>query len=351
MKFFTQHWEKLLLALSVLVICAWGVVLYRQVIVLSEEVVEQHGAGERATGRPLAELTEDDFTAPTLLEPDRAQWRTVEREGRASMVRPQAIVACVNEDCQYWMPFGQTRCPFCGEEQGDVVAEPVDPEPEEVPLARRLFVAEVSREPFGATLRRITVIPGRPKESWDLQIDVIERDGRRVTRFARLGGTIGVEGREYEIVGVERKEEVVFYPSIGADQVNDVSEVTLRGPDEQEVVLVRSRQVFVGPYQIRLILIDPEGRYQHRTFAVSSDQVLEIRDFDGAIRRFDIVEVSDEERVLSIRPAGQPEREVIRIGPPPRERTRETGPTRGMPPADRRAFDPGQMPPRFPSDY
>ncbi len=331
MQFFKQHWEKLLLALSVLAVCGWGVVLYRQVIALSEEVVEQHGAGERAAGRPLAQLTEDDFLAPTLLESDRAQWRTVDREGRASLVRPQAIVACANQECQYWMPFGQTRCPYCGEGQGDVAEEPVDPGPEEMPLARRLFVTEVWREPFGATLRRITVIPNRPKESWDLQIDVIERDGRRVTRFTRLGDTIRAEGREYQIVGVERKEEVRFNPRIGAEEVHDISEVTLQGPAEQKVVLVRSRQTFVGPHQIRLVLLDPEGRQPRRNFAVNSDQVLELRDFDGTRRRFDIVEVRDEEAVV-IRPAGQPEREAIRIGPPPREGIREAGPRRGAMP-------------------
>lgn len=311
MRFFIKHWEKLVLAVFVIAVCAWGYVLLSQSIDLQEEVAAEEGLPSEVTAERLESLTSDDFTAMRYVDEPRHEWVGVELEGKATVAAPGDLTWCVNPNCDFWLPVDAEACPYCRTDQEELVVE-VDPREEIAPLERRMRLVGASRDVFGAVLRRVTVVPDQPPEEWDLQIAVRREDGRVRTRFSQKGDTINVEGQEYKIVGIEHKEETRYNPRIGDDETVDVSEVELEGPDGESIVLERAEEITIGPWQVRLELTDPRDRDFRRRFRVSSDEILEFEDVDGTRKRFEI-EVRSEELIV-LRPEEDPERE-IQIGP------------------------------------
>ncbi len=344
MRFLKKHYDKILLAVFVLAVCIWGLHLFVRVANLQEKVT--HAEPGPVSGERMEELARENFNAEQLLEADRAAWSRVERQGRASLIRPPSLIWCVNQACSYWLPVDTEVCPYCGTDQGDAAAQVIDdPDlPPPTPLSRRLFLVGISRQPFGAVLRRVTAIPGEPPERVDLQIEVYDETGERRTRFTQKGDSIRVRGVEYTIAEVHRKEETVFNPQLNVEETIDVSEVTLVGPGERRVVLIRGQQTFVGPRRVRFLLTDPRDPRIARNLAVDSNQILTVPDLNGTPRRYSI-EVQSENLVL-LRPEGQPEAQPVRIRPRPTD-SPQAMPGGLRPGSIPDRFDPRGMPPEM----
>ncbi len=307
MQFFIRHWEKLVLAVFVITVCAWGYGLLSKSLDLQEEVATEEGLPSDVMAEELEPLSSDDFTAMRYVDEPRHEWVKIELEEEAAVSAPADLTWCINSECDHWLPVDIEVCPYCETDQEEVVVER-EPDEEIAPLERRMRLVDASRDVFGAVLQRVTVIPDQPPEEWDLQISARDEDGRRRTRFRQKGDTLNVNGEEYEIVGVEHKEETRYNPRISDEETIDVSEAELEGPEGESIILVRGEEAIVGPWQVRLELTDPRDRDFRRRFRISSDEVLEFQDVDGTRKRFE-VELRDEDLVV-LRPEEAPEREI-----------------------------------------
>ncbi len=317
MNFITQHWEKIILSVFIIFVCVWGFMLLSQSIELHEEVAMGESLPERAVGEELTALDSADFEADRYVEAPSVDWAEPDMPEDATASRPAAKAWCINRDCEHWLPVDAEVCPYCDTDQEEVWEDPDD---DLAPLRRRMFIHRARRQTFGAELRRVTVFDDRPVEEWDLQLSVRGADGRRRTRFRRVGETINVDGEDFEITGLEHKEETRYNPRIRAEETVDVSELELTGPDGETVTLVRGEEAQVGPWRVRLMLTDPQDHRFQKTFTVSTNDTLDFEDVDETRRSFE-VEVRDAETV-HLRPEEDPER-IIEIG---RRRPREEQP-------------------------
>jgi hypothetical protein len=356
LQFFKKNFEKIALALFVMAMVIIGILLYRGVDRLESEIAGQAGVSLKPTGKNLCVLDAQDFDAVQRLEQPRVKWDDPDTDVPGTLVKPTGFVWCANAECWHWIPATATKCPFCGALQGDddtnttsededadgdtipdeyeeqyVFLDPSNPldaaedadndhfsnyaefragtspdDPSSHPLlVTRLFLVSVQRDPFNARLQKVTAIQNRPKEEWDIQIDIFT-DGDKRTNFTGLGKSITVNGIEYEITEVEKVIEERFSPTTNSKVNIDQSTVLLKPKQGDPIKLVRGQPAYDKEDTVRFVLVlDPENRRRWRPYSASSDQALVLTDGQENSERYSI-QVQNPSLVV-LRPLGEPQ--------------------------------------------
>jgi hypothetical protein len=329
LQFFKKNFEKIALALFVVAVVIIGILLYRGVDRLETEIAGQAAVSLKPTGKDLRILDARDFDAVKRLEQPRVKWDDPDTDVPGTLVKPTGFIWCANAECWHWIPATAAKCPFCGAPQGDgdtnttseeedgdgdsipdeyekqyVFLDPSNPldaaedadndsfsnyaefhagtspdDPSSHPLlVTRLFLVSVQRDPFNARLQKVTAIQDRPKEEWDIQIDVFT-DGNKRTKFTGLGKSITVNGMEYEIAEVEKIVEERFNPTTNSKFNIDRSTILLKRKQGDPIKLVRGQPAYDKEDTVRFVLVlDPENRQRWRPYSITSDQTLVLTD-------------------------------------------------------------------------
>lgn len=380
-----HHYEKIALAVLVaalLVVSLYLVAQVREAAGQEERLADITAVPER--GRELTQLTDTDFHAAEMLREPDVDWR-IGIGAHGSLAYPGPLMWCIDPDCSHWLPVTQEVCPNCETVQ-DVPEDPViigeqdtdgDGIPDEVeerydfldphdptdahedhdgdwftnleeyrygtdmadphdhpPLALKLFLLDVQRRRFDIIFSSLMASPQQPKDEWDIQLQVYE-DGRWRTRFARLGQTV----RGYTLEDINLKTEQVYSEALGAEISRDVSELVLRGPDDDRMILQRQRQQYSGVEVNFFLNTHHRDRRVGRVKTVREDEPLVLTSAVGNEERYTVSVRSP--RLVVVRPDDEPEHPGFRIEPP-----------RAAPPADdqRRAVRDGMPPPEFMPD-
>ena len=93
------------------------------------------------------------------------------------------------------------------------------------PYINRLYIAEINAIPFGATLRKINA-EGADRSTWEFQIGT----GRSGGPYRRIGDVFTVDRKRYKLVDAELRTETV--EADGQQQQKDASRVWLEGQDD-----------------------------------------------------------------------------------------------------------------------
>ena len=342
MQFFKKNFEKIALALFVVAMVIIGILLYRGVDRLETEIASQARVSLKPTGKDLRELAPKDFDALDRLQQPHVKWDDPETDVPGSLVKPLGFIWCANSECWHWIPATAAKCSFCGALQGDDstgqsavtsgeedadgdtipdkyeesyvfldAANPLDAaedadgdyfsnyaefraetapdDPSSHPLlVTRLFLISVQRDPFNARLQKVTDIEGRPKEEWDLHIDVFT-EGKKRTKFTGLGKTITVDGMKYQIVDVEKVVENRFVERLNSNVEIDRSTIVLKPESGDPVKLVRGEAAYDKGDTVRFVLVlDPENRRRWRAYSVNSEQMLVLTDTQGNSEKYSV---------------------------------------------------------------
>lgn len=309
MRIIKKHYEKILLAIFVLAVCGWGGYHLLAVNTLKDKIVAK-SAVQRHMGKGETKeiLTAEDFTAHEFVSEPKTKWVSQQNEDEASLVRPPALIACVNPDCTFWLPADTPNCPNCGAAQGDDV---LGSQEDITPVEQRVFFRSVRREAFGAVLQSVIGGEEQPVEEWSLQFDVVRADGRRRTSFAGKGETLNVAGREYKIIEVRKLEESRYSPAVDDEVTVDVSEVDLRGPQGKIITLVRGQRKYADPAQVTFTIVDPDDPSETETKTIDADETLELFDNEGEKQEY-LIDVRSRELVV-LKPVDNPEAEGISL--------------------------------------
>ncbi len=413
MQFLKNNMEKVALLFFVIALILVSLILWSDVQTWSNKLDQQSDFVTDAgvDGDQVTPVEDDQFNALQKLNQPDSEWPPPENETLGSLVKPPGFIWCANANCRHWIPANAAACPFCSEKQGDMDKQIVDSgdqdsdgdgipdsfeqkyefldpsnpldavedfdndffsnyaeykaetapdNPNSHPLlVTRLFLLGVTRDPFNATLRQITADEDRPKDSWDIQVEVF-KDGNKRTQFTGLGKKLAVDNVEYEIVEIEKVEEEVFNPSTNAKVMVDRSFIVLKNADGEEVKLVRAQAAFNKEDTVRFgLVLDPNDRTTWRTYSVTSDQQLTLTDANGNEEKYSVK--VDSPRSVLLAPAGDSE---VKEGEAQAQKFPITGFTREKLEAIKRsqgitsrmdrgmnpemmpgAFDPGMMPP------
>lgn len=339
MQFFKKNFEKVALALFIMAVVVIGVLLWRGVDRLETEIASQGSVSLKPTGKNLDALDSGAFDALSRLREPHVEWGIADDGATGSFVKPLGFIWCADEDCWHWIPANTSVCPFCASPQGDdqqrvtmtdedsdgdgipdvyeakyefldpanpfdasedadddffsnyaeyrAGTDPSDPG-SHPPLVGRLFLVGIQRDPFNARLQKVTAIEGRPKEEWDIQVDVF-RDGGKRTQFTGLGKSISVDGVDYEIVEVEKVAEERFDASVNATVTMDRSFIVLKSAEGDPLRLVSGEAAYDKEDTVRFVLaLDPTDRRRWRVYSVSSDENLKLVDTAGNAETYSI---------------------------------------------------------------
>ncbi|MFW5803521.1 MAG: hypothetical protein ACOCWJ_06345 [Verrucomicrobiota bacterium] len=380
-----QHYEKIALAVLVVALLALSLNYVQQV---REAKDRQDQIDAIATvpkdDRQLAPLTDEAFDAANMLRNPDVAWET--RDGTGNIVYPGQLMWCKNQDCNYWLPSTQALCPYCGAEQdveeetfdppqdddGDGIpnvveeeyefldpndprdalldedgdwftniheinvakTDPVDPA-DHPPLATKLALLDIKRTRFDIVFSSLMGDAEAPKDEWDIAVQVFE-NGRWRTRFLKVGAEIS--GKGYTIEDVNRKVEQVYSKAVGAEIAQDASELILRGPDGEQMILPRRQQQYKGVVITFFLNTDAVNSRQGRAVTAREDEILVLTDAAGNQERYTVTVRG--RRAVMVKPEGAPDAPGFLVEPPkPVERVEERG-----------GFQESGMPPEFMPD-
>ena len=246
-------------------------------------------------------LNADNFLGLKAFVAADLAWQPKGDSSQGTLFDAARYITCANPACAHILPFAVNVCPYCKAEQGpektqvaesaemdsdgdgmpdayenkhkfldrnnpgdanldedndgftnleefQTTTNPADPA-SHPPFAAKLRFVKAARSPLPVTVENITRT-GDDVKTWQIQFSVLE-NGRRVSRFARVGETVG----GFAVVELRPKMVERTDPNVKTTYAEDVSEVVLRRGQEEMVVLTRAQQKFEKGVKAELLFL------------------------------------------------------------------------------------------------
>ncbi len=401
MAFLVRHYEKLVLGFLLLAVLGWS---YWRLDSINQggldmqEMRQRMGTGP-VDSSPMSALTADNFLGLKAFVGTDIMWQPKGDTSQGTLFDAARYISCANPACAHILPFAVNVCPYCKAEQGPEetqVAEsaemdsdgdglpdayenkykfldrnnpgdanldedndgftnveefqagtnPADPVAHP-PFAAKLRFVKAARSPLPVTVEKITR-NGNDVKAWQIQFSVLE-NGRRVSRFARVGETVG----GFAIVEVQPKMLERIDPKVKTTYQEDVSEVIMRRGQEETIVLTRAQQKYEKGVKAELLFLPDLAGGQRdralRTVAVGEKFTLTVA--SGRKESYVLTKVSDRDAVVApVSPSGELGAEITvplyrRGSEARRARASSSVPGRARLPAGFPGLPPGMMPP------
>ena len=128
MEFLTRHYEKLILAFFLLCLLFGIATAYSSINTTKLKLKDLGAKLERDVrgGKELEKMTAGDYTASKYLDDERKEFNVLglgSKSPKGSLVEPNKLIMCVNEECSYLISLSADVCPFCGKEQPELAKE------------------------------------------------------------------------------------------------------------------------------------------------------------------------------------------------------------------------------------
>jgi len=307
LEFLRRHYEKVILGVFLVGLLGWCLFLWMSFNSIEGALadLERKMSVTRAGNKPVVAITKEDFKGLAALSDPRDIWLEAGDAATGTLFDPLRYIRCQNADCFYLLPYDTKFCPWCGTEEGVTgtprdeldsdndgipdsyekkypgILDPDDPRDafrdadadtftnlEEYRLGTEPTDAN-SHPPFALHLRLLRVVEsmlpimldkvtraGEDQANWTFQFSMLE-NGRRVTRFTKLGGKVG----EYQLLDVTPKTVTVRDPATRTTYDKDVSEVTVRRAGEPPLTLIPDTPAYSKNQSAKFIfLTDPTNQ-------------------------------------------------------------------------------------------
>lgn len=303
MAFLARHYEKLVLGVLLLAVLGWSYWRLDSINKSGQDMQEMRqrmGTGPEDS-KPMLALTADNFLGLKAFVAADIAWQPKGDSSQGTLFDAAQYITCANPACAHILPFAVNVCPYCKVEQGpektkgpdleemdsdgdgmpdayenkykfldrnnpgdanldedndgftnveefQSTTNPADPA-SHPPFAAKLRFVKAARSPLPVTVEKITR-NGDDVKAWQIQFSVLE-NGRRVSRFARVGETVG----DFTVVELQPKTVERIDPTVKTTYQEDVSEVVLRRGQEETVVLTRAQQKYEKGVKAELLFL------------------------------------------------------------------------------------------------
>ncbi len=296
-----KHYEKFILGLFLLALLGWCLHLWSSFSAVDKHVGELGGIMEmgKTASTALPRLGKEEFKGFEALSDSKSELKLNGVATNGPLFEPAAYIRCRNPECFYLLPYNAKLCAWCGTEEKEINTpierddsdfdgipdkaerqckfldkdNPNDAQLDEdkdlftnleefragtklddalshLAYATKLRFLRVVQNPLPLTFDKLTR-SGEDQKDWIFAFNLLE-NGRRLTRFARLGEKVG----PFKVLAVTPRTVTVKDPRTRSTSEKDVSEVTVQRDNEASIKLVRGEQAYEQNVSAQLLFLN-----------------------------------------------------------------------------------------------